>query len=115
MRRSKYNAKATVVDNVRFASKKEALYYMQLKALLRTKEISDLELQPKFPMPPKGHEFADGTDATGKICTYIADFRYKNKKGDTIVVDTKGYKTREYRLKRKLMRWFWPWVEVIEA
>ena len=115
MRRHKYNAKPQIIDGIRFASKREGIYYMQLKALLRTKEISDLELQPKFKIPPDGYEFHDGSPAGGKICVYQADFRYKNKAGESVVVDTKGYKTREYRIKIKLMRYFWPSVDVIEA
>ena len=120
MRRGKFNAKPTVVDNVKFASKREALYYMQLKALQKAGSITDLELQPRFPMPP------DGMWATvkgqkemvkvkpGTICTYVTDFRYKNKAGETVVVDVKGYKTREYILKKKLLKYFYS-IEVIEA
>ena len=36
--------------------------------------------------------------------SYIADFVYK-KNGETIVEDTKGVRTKEYIVKRKLMLW----------
>ena len=121
MRKHKFNAKPTVVDNVRFASKKEALYYMQLKALQKAGAIVDLELQPSFPMPPTDTENHHGKDVStskaGCICEYRADFKYidANRKGDWIYVDTKGYKTPEYRLKKKLMAYFYPHITVIEA
>ncbi len=36
---------------------------------------------------------------------YIADFVYKDKQGNTVVEDTKGVKTPDYTIKRKLMLW----------
>ena len=35
---------------------------------------------------------------------YVADFVYKEN-GKTIVEDTKGFKTKDYIIKRKLMLW----------
>ena len=110
MRRHKYGAKPTVVDNVRFASKKEALYYMQLKALLKAGRITDLELQPRFPMPPAQHFKA------GCLCTWVADFKYKTREGKTVIVDVKGMRLPMYKLKRRLFDYFYPGAgEVIEA
>ncbi len=37
-----------------------------------------------------------------KECSYYADFVYI-KDGKTVVEDTKGVRTKEYRIKRKLM------------
>lgn len=106
MRRGKYNAKATVVDNVRFASKREALHYMQLKALLKTGRITKLELQPKFPMPP--HE-----PSKGVICTYISDFRITYPDGREVVHDVKGMVNRLFRIKQKMMAYWYPNVELV--
>lgn len=118
MRRHKYNAKAQVVDGIRFASKRESIYYLQLKALLKTGRITDLELQPRFPMPPYGGWMTGETKArpvvAGEICTYVADFLFKEK-GKTVVVDVKGMKTPVYKLKRRLLNYFYPDVEVTEA
>lgn len=37
-------------------------------------------------------------------CSYIADFVYRDAKSDKLVVeDTKGFKTKDYIIKRKLM------------
>ena len=44
-------------------------------------------------------------------CVYIADFVYKDSKGETVVEDVKGYRDpasaayAKYTIKRKLMLW----------
>lgn len=65
---TKYRAIPTTVDNIRFASKKEAARYTELKLLFRAGKIQTLELQPEF----KLHSYGDGT----YIGTYRADFAY---------------------------------------
>ena len=91
---TKYNARPTVVDNIRFASKKEAARYCDLKLLQKAGEISELELQPKYKIIVFDR----------LICSYIADFRYRDCVSDELVVeDVKGVKTPAYRLKNKLM------------
>ena len=47
---TKYKAIRTEVDGITFASKKEAMRYKELKFLREQKRISDLVLQPKFPI-----------------------------------------------------------------
>lgn len=95
MPRSKYGAVPTTVDNVRFASKKEAAHYGMLKILERAGKIKSLELQPKFPLHVNGQ----------LICTYIGDFRYVDAfTGETDVQDVKGMKTPAYRIKKKLVK-----------
>jgi len=88
---NKYRAIRTEVDGIMFASKKEALRYKELKFLLQEQRISDLVLQPKFPIEVCGK----------KICTYIADFMY-NEDGIQVIEDVKGVKTSVYRIKKKL-------------
>jgi hypothetical protein len=92
---SKYRNKPTEVDNIRFASKKEAARYQELKLCVRAGIIKDLELQVRFPLIAYG----------ALICTYVADFRYTDtKSGKQIVEDVKGTRTREYTIKKKLMK-----------
>ena len=90
---SKYRAVPTIVDNVRFASKKEARRYSDLKLLIHAKAIKDLVLQPKFVID------VDGVH----VCTYIGDFQY-TEGNEVIVEDCKGFKTDVYKLKKKLMK-----------
>jgi len=93
IRSSKYNARPTLVGSLRFHSKKEARRYQELKLLEHAGEISGLELQVKY------HMYINGQ----LISTYVADFVYQNKKGQPVIEDCKGFRTPEYRLKKKLM------------
>ena len=101
---NKYSAKKCEVDGITFASRKEAKRYQELKLLERAGEISNLNRQVKFNLLPSQH------DSSGKVIergvSYIADFTYFDKKGDWIVEDTKGVRTPEYILKRKMMLYF---------
>ena len=47
---SKYKAIRTEVDGITFASRREANRYKELKFLRSEYRISDLVLQPKFPV-----------------------------------------------------------------
>lgn len=91
---SKYRAVPTIVDGIRFASKKEAAHYGTLKILERAGKITGLELQRRFPLLVNGQ----------KVCTYVSDFDYFDESGKQIVEDVKGFKTPAYRLKKKLMQ-----------
>ena len=101
--RSKYRAKKTIVDGIKFDSKWESERYGQLKAMERTGFIRNLELQVPFEIVVNDV----------KICKYIADFRYKKESNHTItdgeyctevVEDAKGFETPEFKLKKKLMK-----------
>ena len=89
---SKYGAIKTEVDGFVFASKREAHRYSELKLAERNGDISNLELQPKFPLIVNGK----------KVATYIADFRYKER-GEVVIEDAKGFRTAIYRLKKKIV------------
>lgn len=71
--------------------------------LQKSGEIRGLQTQVPFELIP-----AQRDPVTKKVieraCNYIADFTYY--KGDEFVVeDTKGFKTPEYIIKRKLLLW----------
>lgn len=87
----KYRNQPTMVDGIRFASKKEARRYVYLKALEREGEIVDLRLQPRYPLAVNGLH----------ICTYVPDFDYFAG-GRIVSEDVKGVKTPEFILKAKL-------------
>jgi hypothetical protein len=91
---TKYRAVATTVDGIRFASKKEAARYGELKLLERAGHIDRLELQPAYQL------VVDGI----KVGVYKADFRYRDKRsGYFVVEDVKGVRTPVYKLKKKLV------------
>lgn len=89
---NKYGAKKTNG----YDSKREAARAQVLKLLERAGKISDLQEQVRFVILPK----QDGERAV----FYVADFTYWEG-GKFIVEDSKGVKTREYIIKRKLMLW----------
>lgn len=97
---SKYNSKKTVVDGQKFDSKKEANRYQELLMLEKAGVIKNLSRQVKFVLIPSQR------DANGKViereCSYKADFKYEED-GKTVVEDVKGFRTKEYIIKRKLM------------
>lgn len=95
---SKYKNKKVVVDNILFDSKKEANYYTKLKILRDAGKILDLELQKRFVLQ-QGFKLHG---KTYRAITYIADFVYKDSDGQVHVVDTKGYRTEVYKIKKKL-------------
>ena len=98
----KYGNKKTVVDGITFDSKKEATRFAELQLLQRAGEIFDLQRQVPFTLIPK--QVRDGKTIE-RPCVYKADFVYKDKDGTEIVEDTKGMRTKEYVIKRKLMLW----------
>lgn len=98
---SKYNSKKTVVDGQVFDSKKEANRYQELLLLEKAGVIKNLSRQVKFVLIPPQR------DENGKVvereCSYKADFVYYEEDGETVVEDVKGFRTKEYIIKRKLM------------
>ena len=94
----KYLSKKTIIDGIKFDSKKEGLHYLELKKLQEQGKISNLELQPPFLL----QEGFTRDKKKYRPITYIADFRYIED-GKVIVEDVKGFKTPEYKLKKKLL------------
>lgn len=112
---SKYHSKKVTVDGIAFDSRKESKRYKELLLLERAGAISLLGRQVRFELFPAVYEeYERYSEKTGKrlkngrrcverAVYYIADFVYQ-KDGKTIVEDAKGFKTKEYVLKRKMMR-----------
>ena len=113
MRINKYHAKKTIVNGIEFASRKEAHRYQELLLLQRAGEIQDLQMQVKYVLIPaqyetyarygkNGNRLKDGRRLIERECSYIADFVYTIG-GQGVVEDTKGFRTKDYGIKRKLM------------
>lgn len=108
--RSKYGAKKVTVNGITFDSQKEYRRFRELVLLERAGRIQDLQRQVKFVLIQAQYE----PDIIGKRCgvkrgkllerecSYIADFVY-TEDGKQVVEDTKGFRTQEYIIKRKLM------------
>jgi len=97
-------ARSVVVDGVRFASRKEARRWAQLRLLEQAGEIVDLRRQV-----PIGLEGRDGpilTDSGARQRSYVADFRYWDVAlGAWVIEDAKSgdFSTEVYRLKRSIL------------
>ena len=98
---NKYHNKKVIIDGIKFDSKKESQYYLKLKMLEKAGKIRDLKLQVPFVLI----ETFKVDDRTYRKTKYIADFTYYDGKNKLHVVDVKGFRTKEYELKKKLMAW----------
>ena len=106
----KYRNEKITVDGVTYDSKKEYRRFCELSMLEKAGEITDLRRQVDFELIPAQREpdtiGSRGGIKKGKLierkCSYRADFVYKEN-GKTVVEDTKGMRTKDYIIKRKLM------------
>ena len=126
---SKYRSKKVTINGITYDSKKEARRHIMLLDMERKGEIQDLERQVKFVLIPAQREpdtiGPRGGVKKGKMIerevSYVADFVYMipthgqevDENGhvcfwdgwDCVVEDTKGFRTKDYVIKRKLMLW----------
>ena len=99
--KSKYSNKKVLIDGITFDSMKEANRYRELKLLEKVGEISNLVLQPVYVL-------LNGFEYKGekiRAIKYIGDFEYiEVKTGNKVLEDTKGFKTKDYLIKVKLLK-----------
>lgn len=101
---NKYGAQKITIGGVTFDSKKEAYRWHELKLLERGKVIKDLKRQVKFELLPSQKYKGEPAELA---VNYIADFVYTDiRSGECVVEDTKGAKTKDYIIKRKMMLYF---------
>lgn len=98
---SKYKAQKTTVDGITYDSRKEAQRAQELRLMLKAGIISNLREQVPYELiPAQKNEYGKVIE---RAVIYKADFVYDDEKGKTVVEDTKGVRTKEYILKRKLL------------
>lgn len=113
---SKYGNQKVVVGGIEFDSKREARRWFELDAMAKAGVIYDLQRQVGFELIPaqyeyferfgkKGQRLKAGKRCIERKCSYVADFTYW-KDGKRVVEDAKGCKTKEYRLKKKMLLYF---------
>lgn len=101
---NKYKNKRTEVGGIVFSSKKEAGYYSELLLLKSVGEVVDIKCQVPFVLQ-------DGYVWKGmkiRPITYIADFQVTYKDGTIEIIDTKGFITQIYRIKKKMLLYRYP-------
>lgn len=89
-RRSKFGARPTHVDGIRFDSKREARYYAQLKLRQAAGEV--VRFHRQVPL-----------DLEGGV-VYRCDFLVFYADGRVQYEDAKGVETKEFRMKRRMVR-----------
>lgn len=111
---NKYHAKKVSIQGEVFDSKKEARRFLELQMLEKAGKISGLQRQKKFVLVPAQYEPETTGPRGGKIkgkllereVAYYADFVYfDEEEKDFVIEDTKGVRTLDYIIKRKLMLW----------
>lgn len=114
-RTPKYRNRKIERDGMTFDSKKEYNRWVELSLMEKAGEISELQRQVKLTLIPPQREpdiiGKRGGVKKGKLLehevSYIADFVYRDRDGKWIVEDTKGFRTKDYVLKRKMLLFLW--------
>ncbi|WP_159585946.1 DUF1064 domain-containing protein [Chelativorans xinjiangense] len=95
-KRNKFNARKVTVDGRTYDSKAEAAYCETLLLREKAGEVSAIEFQRPFALI--------GPDGM-LITTYRADAAFwDNIENRFRVIDVKGFETKEFKIKRKLMK-----------
>lgn len=98
---AKYGNRKVTINGEVFDSKREAQRYQELRLLMRAGHIADLQRQVVYELIPAQKI---GGKVLERSVKYIADFVYMQD-GNRVVEDTKGVRTKDYVIKRKLMLW----------
>lgn len=113
--RSKYRNNKITLGGETYDSMKEYYRYLDLVLMQQAGEIKELRRQVKYILIPAQREpdtiGSRGGRKKGKLLerevAYIADFVYIDvNSGETVVEDTKGMRTTDYIIKRKMMLYF---------
>lgn len=108
---NKFNAKKIVIDGIKFHSKKEGRYYLQLlqqkKATNPANKVIKIEFQPRYNISVNSKY----------IAFYKADFKVTYADEHVEIIDVKGLKKGSayqlFRLKKKLVETIYN-IEIIE-
>ena len=120
----RYYHKKTEIDNIVFDSQTEAEYYLFLKEQKKKGLIKSFTMQDEYILQDK-FIIADGKRVEGsdpnfkKVqkanpgCTiaaikYRADFTVVHNDGSIRVIDVKGQKTADFKLKEKMFNYMYP-------
>ena len=106
---SKYHSRKITRNGITYDSVQEYKRHCELLLLEKAGAITELRRQEQIILIPHQREpdtiGVRGGRKPGKVIeravTYVADFTYKED-GKLVVEDTKGYRTKDYLLKRKM-------------
>ena len=100
MKYAKFKNKETIVDSIKFDSKKEADYYLSLKLQLKTGIVKEIILQPKYSYDIV---YSANGRTYNRKAFYKADFLVVYADNTTAVIDVKGYQTDTFKRKKKII------------
>ena len=92
--RHKFRAKQTVRDGFKFASKKEARYYDELKLKQKANIVLFFLRQVPFHLP-------------GNV-RYVVDYQVFYTNGTVEFIDVKGHRTKEFIRNKKMVEALYP-------
>ena len=106
---NKYHNIKTIINGVKYDSKKESKRAFELELMQKGGLIKELERQKRFELQPK---FVDNSGTTQRKIEYVCDFYYYDLKDSVYVAeDVKSPATRQdktYRLKKKMFLYEYP-------
>lgn len=100
---AKYNNKKMTIDNIKFDSTDEALYYLYLKDKRAAGEVIEFTCQPKFTLLESYYKYGKKI----RPMTYTPDFYVKYSDGREEYIDVKGMSTQASEMRRKLFDYFY--------
>lgn len=96
----KFHAQPTELDGIKFASKKEARYFGGLQLARKSGDLLFFLRQVPFHLP-------------GGV-RYVCDFAEFWKSGEVRFVDVKGFRTAQFKSKKKMVEALYP-ITILEA
>ena len=106
--KSKFHSIKAVIDGIEFDSLNESRYYIHVLEEVKAGNIKSFELQ-------KAYEIVPAHIRRGKKIRkmeYLADFVCQMTDGTEKVIDVKGVETDVFKMKKKLVEYLYPNVEV---
>lgn len=103
-KKPKYKNIKIELDGITFSSKLEADYYLHLKQLQAIEVVKSFEMQHRFTLK----EAFDKNGEHFRAIEYVADFVVHYADGHMEIIDTKGMKTKDFLMKRKLFECAFP-------
>lgn len=111
IKKNKYHANKVEMDGVVYDSKKEAKRAAVLIQQEKYGIITNLQRQVSFELQPG---YTNNKGAKIRPITYRADFTYEQD-GKKIVEDCKGFRTKEYSIKKKIFEYKYPEYIFVES
>ena len=108
-KRSKFHAFKARINGIEFDSLNESRYYIHVLKAVKAGTVKSFELQKPFEIVPP--HVRSGRKV--RKAEYISDFVLHMADGSTKVIDVKGIETDVFKLKKKLVEYLYPDVEII--